>query len=263
MGDTTITKEALTTRVHLDPALVRAGRHGHPRIPVRVRDVMTTTPITVEPTATVKDVAQVLLQHDIRCTFVVDIGDLLVGVVSETDLVCREGYPTVRSHHLAAFIDEAVAEHRHHWAARAEGLTAGEIMTTDLITCGSTEPVAVVVRRMLHHNVRTLPVIEGGHLVGVLSRHDILPLFDRSDNDIRGNIAGLLADPLWAPDGHAVSAEVLDGVVILTGSVRQPSDEAIVCDLVRQVPGVIKVVDRLAPREAEPKPTYLHDTNWR
>jgi CBS domain-containing protein len=224
---------------------------------------MCSAPITVEPTATVKDIAHVLLQHDIRCVFIVDIGDVLVGVVSEADLVCREGYPTVRSHHLAALIDEAVAEHRHHWTARAEGLTAGEIMTTDVITCLPTEPVAVVVRRMLRHNVRTLPVIDDGHLVGVLSRHDILPLFDRPDTDVRASITDLLADPLWAPEGHAVKAEVLDGVVILTGSVRHPSDEAVVRDLVRQVPGVIEVVDRLTSREAEPKPAFLHDTDWR
>ncbi len=182
----------------------------------------------MEPAATVKDIAHVLLQHDIRCVFVLDIGDVLVGIVSEADLVCREGYPTVRSHHLAAIIDAAVAEHRHHWTARVEGLTAGEIMTTEMITCEPTEPVAVVVRRMLQRNVRTLPVIEGGRLVGVLSRHDLLPLFDQPDIDIRGNIADLLADPLWAPDDHAVKIEVLDGVAILTGSVRYPSDKSVV-----------------------------------
>jgi CBS domain-containing protein len=224
---------------------------------------MTTAPVTVGPAATVKDVAHMLLQHDIRCAFVVDIGDLLVGVVSEADLVCREGYPTVRSHHLAALIDQAIAEHRHHWTARAEGLTAGEIMTTDMITCGPAEPLAVVVRRMLQRNVRTLPVIEDGHLVGVLSRHDILPLLDQPDSDTRHSISEVLANPLWAPNDHAVKAEVIDGVAILTGSVRYPSDESIVCNLIRQVPGVVKVVDHLISREAEPRLSYLHDTDWR
>jgi CBS domain-containing protein len=224
---------------------------------------MSSPPITVEPTATVKDIAHVLLQHDIRCVPVVDIGDALAGVVSEADLVCREGYPTVRSHHLAALIDEAVAERRHHWTARAEGLTAGEIMTTEVITSGPTEPVAVVVRRMLRENVRTLPVIDDGQLVGVISRHDILPLFDRPDSEIRASITELLANSLWSPDGHAVEVEVLDGVVILTGSVRHPSDQGVVSDLVRQVPGVVEVVDRLTARHAEPKPAFWHDTDWR
>jgi hypothetical protein len=62
----------------------------------------------------------------------VDIGDQLVGVVSEADLVGREGYPTVRSHHLSGLIDEAVAEQRHLWTARAEGPTAGEVVPARL-----------------------------------------------------------------------------------------------------------------------------------
>jgi CBS domain-containing protein len=73
---------------------------------------MTPKPVTVEPTATVKDIAHVRLEHDVRCLPVVDIGDQLVGIVSEADLVCREGDPTVRSHHLSPLIDEAPVE-RH------------------------------------------------------------------------------------------------------------------------------------------------------
>ncbi len=228
-------------------------------LPVLVRDVMTSNPVTVEPTATVKDIAHVLIERDIRCVPVVDIGDQLVGVVSETDLVCREGYPTVRSHHLAAMIDEAVAEHHHHWKARAEGLTAEEIMTTDVVSCAPNEPVGIIVRRMIRHDVRTLPVLEDGRLVGVLSRHDILPLFDRPDAEIRAHVTELLASPLWAPDSHAVQAEVLDGVVTLTGSVLHPTDQRVVCSRIGQVPGVIEVVDRLTWREPEPKPAYAQE----
>jgi CBS domain-containing protein len=244
-------------RLHLD-----VGEHPTPsfNLPVLVRDVMTSDPVTVEPTATVKDIAHVLLERNIRCVPVVDIGDQLVGIVSEADLVCREGYPTVRSHHLAAMINEAVAEHRHHWKARAEGLTAEELMTTDVLTCAPAEPVAIVVRRMIRHDVRTLPVLKDGRLVGVLSRHDILSLFDRPDAEIRAEMTALLASPLWMPEGHAVQAEVLDGVVILTGSVLHPSDQRVVSSVVGQLPGVIEVVDRLTWREPEPKPAYARET---
>ena len=38
----------------------------------------------------------------------------------------------MRSYHLSALIDEAVAEHRHLWTARAEGLTAGEVVPARL-----------------------------------------------------------------------------------------------------------------------------------
>src|ERR1700756_2314642 len=115
-----------------------------PHLPVLVRDLMTADPVTVEPTASVKDIAHVLLTHDIHCVPVVDIGDRLIGVVSEADLISREGYPTVRSHHLAGLLDAAVAEHRRHWSARAEGVTAAEIMTEDFISCAPDEPITVV-----------------------------------------------------------------------------------------------------------------------
>jgi CBS domain-containing protein len=215
---------------------------------------MTTTPVTVEPADTVRDIAHVMITRDVRSVPVVDIGEQLVGVVSEADLVCREGHPTARNHHLAAMIDEAVAEHRHHWTARSEGLTAEEIMTTDVLTCGPTETVGIVVRRMLRHDVRILPVVEDRRLVGVLSRHDILGVFDRPDREIMASVTELLADPSWTPEGHAVEVEVRDGVVILTGSVMHPSDKRLVHELVGEVPGVIEVLDRLNWQTPDPEP---------
>ena len=211
---------------------------------VRVRDLMTSPPITAEPTATVKDIAQILLERDIRCVPVVDIGDKLVGVVSEADLVCREGYPTPRHHYLAGIIDDAVVEHRQHWTARAQGLTAGELMTTDVVTCAPEEPVAMVTRRMLRHEVRTLPVVDDGRVVGVLSRHDLLGLFDRPDPEIRKGVAGVLDDLWWARDSH-VQAVVRDGVVVLTGTVRFQGDATVMTRIIQQVPGVIEVIDHL------------------
>ena len=230
---------------------------------ILVRDLMTPDPIVVEPAATIKDITQLLLDGDIRSVPVVDIGSLLVGVVSEADLVCREGYPTVRSHHLAGLIDQAVAEHRHHWTARAEGLTAGEIMTTEVVTCRPDEVIPVVSRRMLEKEIRTLPVVDHGRLVGVLSRHDLLRLFNRPDPEIRQRIDRILSSPLWSPEGHAVSAEVRDGVVILTGTVRYRSDTHVVSDIIRHLPGVLEVVDRIQWQEKDPKPSYFHDTDWR
>jgi predicted transcriptional regulator len=104
--------------------------------------------VTLGP-ATVKDFAHVLLARDIRCAPVIDIGQQLIGVVSEADLISREGYPTVRNHRLAGIVDAALAEHRHHWTGRAERLTAGEIMTTDIVSCAPYEPVPLITRRML------------------------------------------------------------------------------------------------------------------
>lgn len=231
------------------------------RYPILVRDVMTEDAISVEPTATIKDIAHVMLARDVRAVPVVDIGDVLVGIVSEADVICRE-CPTARHHTLGGFVDRLLG-HGPGWMQKAEGVTAEEIMTTSMISCTPTEPVPVVARRMLAEDIRVLPVVSDGRLVGVVSRHDLLKMFDRPDQEIRHRIGRMLRNPLWAPDGHHVEVEVIDGVVRLSGTVRYPSDALVVVSEISEVPGVISVENQLRAELAEPSPSYLRDTDWR
>jgi CBS domain-containing protein len=218
-----------------------------PHLPVLVRNLMSAPVVTVTPTAMVKDIAQILLDRDIRSVPVV-AGDQVVGVVSEADLICREGCPSIRSHYFADLMNAAAIEHRHHWRARTKGLTAREIMTRDVITCTPDETVAVATRRMLDHELRILPVIEDGRLVGVLSRHDILRLFDRPDREVRERVDALLADPLWAPEEHHVRARVTHGVVTLTGWVQYSNEIEAVAAAIRGLPGVVQVINRVSAK---------------
>jgi len=212
-------------------------------LPVRAEDIMTPDPVVVEPTATVRDIAHLMLHRDIRMVPVVEIGDQLVGVVSESDLLCRAGFPSVRHHGLAAFLDGPPAITGHDWAARSEALTAEEIMTTAVISCDVEEPVAAIARRMLERDIRTMPVVRDGRLAGVVSRHDVLRLFVRPDSEVRAHVDQILSASEWAP-GSDLRAEVRDGVVVLTGTISQPLEAAVICSIVRQVPGVVEVVDQ-------------------
>jgi CBS domain-containing protein len=242
-----------------DQNLVRYTLDGtgpDPHLPVLVRDLMTANPVTVEPTATVKDVAEIMLARDVHSVPVVDVGDVFIGMVSEADLICREGCPSPRSHHLSDFVDSIVVEHRHHWQERVKGLTAGEIMTTDVVSCGPDEPVRMVTRRMLQQDLRTLPVLDGECLVGVLSRHDVLRLFDRPDPEIRERLAALLGSALWSPEDHHAQATVADGVVTLNGWVHYESEVESLGGVVRQVPGVIEVINKVTAKKAGAKPTF-------
>lgn len=220
-----------------------------PFLPVLVRDVMTTDPVWVEPAATVKEIAHVLLGRDVRSVPVVDVGDAVVGMVGEADLIGRAGYPAVRSRHLAGLLGDALVEHRRHWAERSGGLTAEEIMTTEVVSCRSDEPITVVGRRMLRRDVRSLPVIDDDGLVGMVSRHDLLHLYDRPDGEVSERISELLGDPSWAPEGHRVEHHVRDGLVVLTGTVLHPADRDVLASIVRQVPGVLEVANRIAVAE--------------
>jgi CBS domain-containing protein len=234
-----------------------------PRIPVRVRDLMTRQVVTIEPATTVKEIADLLLTRDIRSVPVVDRGDILVGIVSEADLISREGYDPAPHHRLAHFFEETRAERRREWDERAGGMTAGEIMSTDLVTCREHDPVAVVARRMLRDDVRTMPVVDGDRLVGVISRHDILRLFDRPDQEIRERLDHLLEDPLMAPEGARVEVTVRDGHVTLEGTTRYAGDVSIVENIVKEVPGVVGVTNRVHGTAPDPRPPVFRDTDWR
>jgi CBS domain-containing protein len=228
-------------------------RDGDPHLPVLVRDLMSAPAVTVEATALVKDIAQIMLDRDIRCVPVVT-GGHVVGVVSEADLICREGCSSIRSHYLADLMNAAAVEHRHHWRARTKGLTAREVMTPEAVTCAPDETVAVATRRLLDHELRVLPVIEDGRLVGVLSGHDILRLFDRPDREVRERVTAVLADPRWAPEGHHVGVRVSHGVVILTGWVQYVSEIESVAASLQGLPGVVQVINRVRAKHAGAKP---------
>lgn len=234
-----------------------------PRIPLRVRDLMTREVVAVEPATAVKEIADLLLTHDVRSVPVVDRGEVLVGMVSEADLISRAGYDPAPHHRLAHFFEETRAERRREWDKRAGGMTAGEIMSTEVITCREHDPVAVVARRMLRDDVRTMPVVEGDRLVGVISRHDVLRLFDRPDPEIRDRLERLLADPLMAPEGARVEATVRDGHVTLEGTTRYTGDVSIVENIVREVPGVVGVTNRVRGSSPDPRPPVFRDTDWR
>ena len=244
-------------------ATIEVEHREAPHVHLLVQEVMTVDPVTVAPTASVKRLAGVLIDHDIHCVPVVDSEGRLLGVVSEADLIVREGYPTVRSHTLAGAITDALAEHRHHWLQRTAGTTAADLMTPNVTTCRPDEPVAIVTRRLLSHGLKMLPVVADGMVVGVLSRRDVLRTLQQPDEDIRDRLAAVANDPLWMPDQHAVTFSVADGVVSVTGSVLYKSDAAVVLSIVRQLPGVIQVVDELTWQEPDPKPSYLHDTDLR
>jgi CBS domain-containing protein len=219
---------------------------------MKVRDIMTTKVVTVNPTTLFKDAVELLLAQDISSLPVVDVHDQFVGLVTETDLLTKEAYPDRQPRALAATATTASAE--YHWTAKAEGLTVGQLMSTDVVTCLPVEDVHAVARRMLRQGVHQLPVLIDRRLVGIVSRQDILATFDRPDGDIESEVLHLIDNSLWIPEGHA-RISVLDGVVTLHGTVRYHGDIANVSHVVANVRGVVDVINRLASLDARSRTT--------
>ena len=69
---------------------------------------------------------------------------------------------------------------------KAEGLTAGDLMTSPPVTAAPEDPVEQAARMMHFMRVKRLPVVNsGGQLVGIISRADVLAVFDRTDEEVR------------------------------------------------------------------------------
>ncbi|HSO53647.1 MAG TPA: CBS domain-containing protein [Actinomycetes bacterium] len=187
---------------------------------MRVRDVMASPVVTVAPGAALKEVASLLVERRINAVPVVDAGDRLIGIVSEADLLSLE------TGQVAA-------------AGGAPPHSAGEVMRQSVYTLTGDTDATAAARLMLRHRLKSIPVVDGDRVVGMVTRRDLLRLIARSDEDIRADLERRVAEELEALRQAAV--EVRDGVVTVDadGPCRQ-----LVEQLARTVPGVVEVRSR-------------------
>jgi len=219
-----------------------------------VKDVMSTHPISVSETSSFKEIAAGLREFRVSAFPVLDADGTVIGVVSEADLLPKEALDDRRG--VRGTITGLM---RRTDQAKAEGVTAADLMTTPAVTVTPDDTVGHAARLMYSRKVKRLPVVdEGGHLVGIVSRTDILAVFDRTDEEIRVQIMTEVipghAEPTW------YSVLVKDGVVTLEGT---PETVPIGHDIVRQarhVQGVVAVRDRLVypvpPVPSRPGPYF-------
>jgi CBS domain-containing protein len=221
---------------------------------MKVADIMTTDVVSVAPDTPFKEVVERLVRAGVSSLPVVDTQGKLIGLITEADLISKEAYDGHR-HRALALLADVLAARDHHWLAKAAGSVAADMMTKKVTVCGSGDDVRSVARRMLERGVKRMPVVEAGALVGMVSRHDVLKMFDRPDDAIADDLRHVLSDHVNMPEDAHVRFAVDQGVVTLTGEVRYGWDEAIVVSLVRAVAGVLEVVSHLHHREPNPRPS--------
>jgi CBS domain-containing protein len=219
-----------------------------------VKDVMSTHPVSVSRTSSFREIAVGLREFRVSAFPVLDGDGTVIGVVSEADLLPKEALddgPGVRGTITGLW-------HRTE-QAKAEGVTAAELMTSPAVTVTGDDTVEHAARLMYSRKVKRLPVVdEGGRLVGIVSRTDILAVFDRTDEAIRTEIMSQVIPGHSEPSWYSVL--VKDGVVTLEGT---PETVPIGHDIVRgarHVQGVVAVRDRLVyplpPVPSRPGPYF-------
>jgi CBS domain-containing protein len=194
---------------------------------MRAKDAMTSPAITVTPETHCKDAAALLVRHRISALPVVDASGRLVGLVSEADLLPLEASPDPRSQARPPAPRTEPIPHR-----------VDEVMTPEVYTVDEDTDLGIVAQRMLEANVKRFPVLRGDALVGVVSRHDLVRVIARADEDVEAGVRSLLDE-----EGMRLSSlgvRVREGVVELSGDGdRQTLRLAEI--LARAVPGVLDV----------------------
>ena len=203
-----------------------------------VQEIMTTRVIWVKKDATFREMAVALREHRVSAFPVVDDDHKVIGVVSEADMLTKEALddePGV----LAGIL------HRKD-QAKARGVTAGDLMTTAVVAVRPDDTVEHAARLMYDRRVKRLPVTDAdGRLVGIISRADVLSVFDRTDEAIRKEVTDEVLLGEFLTDPLIFSVTVKDGIVTLSGRPATNETGHNIVRQVRHVQGVVAVRDRL------------------
>ncbi|GGU91661.1 hypothetical protein GCM10010211_68080 [Streptomyces albospinus] len=205
-----------------------------PHTPHTVSDVMTQPVAAVDHEARFKKIVETLEQWKVSALPVLSGERRVIGVVSEADLLPKEGF-------READPDRLERLRRSDDVRRAEAVTAGELMTSPAVTVRADATLAQAARTMARASVKRLPVVDGnGLLLGIVSRADLLKVFLRSDDDLAQEVREVIGKLFTAP-AKDLDVAVTDGVVTLRGRLHDRSLIPVVARLVRGIEGVVDV----------------------
>ncbi|HXZ77867.1 MAG TPA: CBS domain-containing protein [Streptosporangiaceae bacterium] len=205
----------------------------------RVRDVMTTSVITVDRITPFKEITALLADHKISAVPVLSMGRKVIGVVSEADLLRMEE-PAGRPYRLGN-------PGRQHWWSREGhlGYTAAKLMTAPAITIHPDATIPAAARLLNDHHIRRLPVVDpSGTLIGIVSRRDLLSVFLRPDSEIAEEARQVVAPLLGTPP--QVSVRVRSGIVTLSGQPERRDMVPVALGLIADIDGVVTVLDKIS-----------------
>jgi CBS-domain-containing membrane protein len=206
-----------------------------------VKDVMTRSVVAVRETAGYKSLVTAMRWRRVSAFPVLDTADHVVGVVSEADLLFKEAGPGSHTGPARSLLAPA----RRGERAKAAAVTAAELMSKPAITIGPDASVAEAAKLMCARRVKRLPVVDpAGVLVGIVSRVDVLSVFDRPDEQIRDDVITKVIAEEFALNPFAFDVTVKSGIVTITGQVERRAIAPDLIDTIRHAEGVVDVRDR-------------------
>ena len=207
-----------------------------------VESVMTTDVVSVGERTPFKEIVETMRRGRVHAVPVVDADGRVTGIVSSGDLIMKEADPTAaEEEHLLA------TPRRHREWRKASGTVAAELMSSPARTIRPEATVREAAREMHRHRVGRLPVVEpdAGTLVGIVSRSDILSVYERPDEEIEHDIRAELDRHPLGPRPADLEVSVERGRAHVYGRVALRSQIPALMHHVRRVEGVVSAQSHL------------------
>lgn len=203
---------------------------------MKVKDAMTVKVGAVGQEATLKQVAELMVERKISGVPVINADGRVLGVVSEADIILKAASHPESAGVLGRFFAPKAVDERHLAAT-----TVGQAMTAPAVTIDADQSVAEAARLMVEHQVNRLPVLVEGKLAGIISRADIVRAFTQSDREIWEELRNdIIPTKLWISP-EELDITVIGGRVKVAGRVRTRTDADLIQAFAWRVPGVVSV----------------------
>ena len=196
---------------------------------MRAEDIMTTPAVCVGPSTELSEVAAILAVNGFSAVPVVDADQNLVGLVSEADLI-RERFGL-----------------QPHSAVEAEPrVSAAEVMTSPVEFVRPEVTLTALAKCMITGRRRSVPVVEGRRVVGMVTRRDVVTTIAHSDDAVLEAVQQRL-ERAGLPQRWLIRVQA--GVVHLWGE-GDPQHQREAAHLAESVPGVVRVTVTGPPRRS-------------
>lgn len=193
-----------------------------------VREIMTSPAYSVHEEAPLEDALRLMVTAKVTGLPVVDAGGRVVGIISEADVLKAALEPDPRAHmRLSAAPSEPMPG------------SVAQVMTAHPHTVREDSDVAELAHTFVRTAWKSVPVVRGDVLLGVVSRSDVLRALARSDAEISAELSRTLAET--GLEGWL--ANVTLGIVHITGA-GSDRERAAVVSMAQSVKGVRRVMSQ-------------------
>jgi CBS domain-containing protein len=143
---------------------------------MKAKHVMTRGVVAVRKETTTREVARLLFEKHISAAPVLDESGAPIGMVSEGDLIGRSDDERLarRDWWLALLAEGQPLAPEFLATLRRPDRTAADVMSEPVVTVEPETDTAEIARLLTSHRIKRVPVVQDGHIVGIVSRENLI-----------------------------------------------------------------------------------------